>query len=427
MSQLTVVLIILALAIAAFMTGKVSYTVISMCIIIALIETKVMTVEQAFSALTNKNVIMLAAMFVIGAGITKSGLLEGTKNLVMKYEQRPKIVFLVLMLVAIFLSVLSTAVGTLAILLPLIISVANSMEISRSKLIFPIAAVANISTASTFLGQGAANMSWNEVMMNMGAPTPFTITDFTVARIPIIVVTVIYGMYLAPRFLPDIPNSSFEVQTGEGGKTKKVVLTASKQKLAQLICGIAIVAMIGLDYFHIVPMYIVACTGAVLLIIFGILTENEALSSIHGPTMFLFIGMLPLADALKMTGAADVVVNGMLHIIGNTQNPYIIMAVFFIVPLILTQVMSNIAAVAVFIPLVCSVALSIGIDPRAAVMGVIIASCTSILTPMAASAQTMILAPGGYTMKDYLKCGTPLALIIAVISIFMLPMMFPFY
>lgn len=207
-------------------------------------------------------------------------------------------------------------------------------------------------------------------------------------------------------------------------KTKTI--DVKKQRIAQIICSFTIIGMIVLDYFSLVPMYIVACIGAVLLILFGVLSEMEAISSIHGPTMFLFIGVLPLSDALKMTGAADVVASLMRTLLGNTTNPYIIMAVLFVVPLILTQVMSNIAAVAVFVPLVCSVAVSIGIDPRAGVMAVLIASCTSILTPMAAAAQAMILAPGGYSMKDYLKCGFPLVLINTVVCIVVLPILFPF-
>lgn len=424
MDQLTIVLIILALTIIAFMSGKLPYTVISMGIIIALIMTGIMTIDEAFSGLTNSNVIMFAAMFVIGAGIVKSGLLDSTKNIVMRYQNRPKIVLLVLMLVATVLSILTSAVGTMAILLPLIINIANNLNISRSKFIYPVAMIANIATACTFLGQGAANMNWSDVMVNMGGPVPFGIWDFTIARIPVIVTTIIYGVFVSQYLLPDIPNSQFD--TGQPVVEKTKTIDVKKQRIAQIICSFTIIGMIVLDYFSLVPMYIVACIGAVLLILFGVLSEMEAISSIHGPTMFLFIGVLPLSDALKMTGAADVVASLMRTLLGNTTNPYIIMAVLFVVPLILTQVMSNIAAVAVFVPLVCSVAVSIGIDPRAGVMAVLIASCTSILTPMAAAAQAMILAPGGYSMKDYLKCGFPLVLINTVVCIVVLPILFPF-
>ena len=424
MDQLTIVLIILALTIIAFMSGKLPYTVIYMGIIIALIMTGIMTIDEAFSGLTNSNVIMFAAMFVIGAGIVKSGLLDSTKNIVMRYQNRPKIVLLVLMLVATVLSILTSAVGTMAILLPLIINIANNLNISRSKFIYPVAMIANIATACTFLGQGAANMNWSDVMVNMGGPVPFGIWDFTIARIPVIVTTIIYGVFVSQYLLPDIPNSQFD--TGKPVVEKTKTIDVKKQRIAQIICSFTIIGMIVLDYFSLVPMYIVACIGAVLLILFGVLSEMEAISSIHGPTMFLFIGVLPLSDALKMTGAADVVASLMRTLLGNTTNPYIIMAVLFVVPLILTQVMSNIAAVAVFVPLVCSVAVSIGIDPRAGVMAVLIASCTSILTPMAAAAQAMILAPGGYSMKDYLKCGFPLVLINTVVCIVVLPILFPF-
>lgn len=426
MSPLNIVLVILGVTILAFITGKLPYTVIAIGIISSLLLTHVMDIKQAFCALTDKNVIMLAAMFVISAGIVKSGILDHVKNLIHQYQDKPHQVILVCMLVATLLSILSSAVGTMAILLPLIISVAYDLHMSRSKLIYPLAAVANISTACTFLGQGASNMMWNDVMVRIGGKIPFTIWDFTIARMPAILLAIVYGIFIAPKLLPDIPDSAFDDAMNYGADKEKENANP-KQKLAAVISLLTIAAMLVLDYFKIVPMYLSACIGAALLIATGVLSEKEALGSIHGPTMFLFIGMLPLSDALKITGAADVVASQIQLLLGNTTNPYLIMAVFFIIPLIVTQVMSNIAAIAVFIPLISSVAVSIGVDPRAAVMGTMVASGTSILTPMSCACQAMIMAPGGYTLKDYLKCGTPLALLITVVSIILLPILYPFY
>lgn len=117
----------------------------------------------------------------------------------------------------------------------------------------------------------------------------------------------------------------------------------------------------------------------------------------------------------------------MIKILGGTTNTYLIMAVFFLVPFVLTQVMSNLATLTIFIPLVTSACLKMELDPRAAVVGVITASCISIMTPMAAPCQIMIIEPGGYKLKDYLKCGTPLAALLCMMSILVLPMMFPLY
>ncbi len=120
-------------------------------------------------------------------------------------------------------------------------------------------------------------------------------------------------------------------------------------------------------------MYIIPCIGAVLLVITGVLDEKEALSSIHLPTVFLFTGVLPLSTAMAKSGAGEAVADIMIKMLGNTTNPYIIMLVFLIFPLVLTQLMSNLATVAIFIPLASTVAVKIGIDPRAAVMASLMA------------------------------------------------------
>ena len=86
-----------------------------------------------------------------------------------------------------------------------------------------------------------------------------------------------------------------------------------------------------------VDMYLIACIGAVLLVLTGILSEKEALESIHMPTIFLFAGVLALSDAIKVTGAGEVVADLMIKIIGNNTNTYVIMAVFFMIPFILTH------------------------------------------------------------------------------------------
>ena len=116
--------------------------------------------------------------------------------------------------------------------------------------------------------------------------------------------------------------------------------------------------------------------------------------------------------------------------------PFSVISTGIILALILTGIktpaeafggfMSNLATLTIFIPLVTSACIRMGVDPRAAVVGVITASCVSIMTPMAAPCQIMIIEPGGYTLKDYLKCGTPLALILIVVSVFFLPTLYPF-
>ena len=291
-------------------------------------------------------------------------------------------------------------------------------------MLFPAMACANVATSMTFLGQGASNMTWNDIMMKGGAPHPLHVWDFTIARIPLLIVAIAYMVFFGSKLMPDIDNSKFDDSVHNKNGSDK--LDPFKEKIALIIVLATIILMLFENVIG-VKMYLIACIGAVLLVLSGVLSEKEALESIHQPTIFLFAGVLALSDAIKVTGAGDLVADLMIHLLGNATNPYIIMAVFFTIPFLLTQVMSNLATLTIFIPLVTSACLKIGIDPRAAVVGVLTASCISIMTPMAAPCQIMIIEPGGYTFKDYLKCGTPLALILAVITIFLMPIMFPFY
>ena len=411
MTPLQITLLILLVTIIAFATGKIPFSVISSWIILTLIITKVRTPAEAFSGFINTNVIMFVAMFVIGAGLTKTSLIDHAQNLVIRYKENPRILILLSCLAASLLACITNATATAAIMIPLLVGIANDIGTSRSKLLFPTMAC-------------ASNMTWNDIMMKCGAPHPLHVWDFTIARIPLLIVAIAYMVFFGYKLMPDIDNSKFDDSVHNKNGSDK--LDPFKEKIALIIVLATIILMLFENVIG-VKMYLIACIGAVLLVLSGVLSEKEALESIHQPTIFLFAGVLALSDAIKVTGAGDLVADLMIHLLGNTTNPYIIMAVFFTIPFLLTQVMSNLATLTIFIPLVTSACLKIGIDPRAAVVGVLTASCISIMTPMAAPCQIMIIEPGGYTFKDYLKCGTPLALILAVITIFLMPIMFPFY
>lgn len=424
MSPLAITLLVLALTIIAFVSGKIPFSVVSIFIIITLIMAKVLAPAEALAGFIDTNVVLIISMFVIGAGLTKTSLLDKIQAIVFKYKDKPKMIVLVGCSVSGILAIITSGPATMAIMIPLLAAIAKETGMSRSKILFPASALANICVGMTFLGQGAANLTWSKVMINAGGEIPFTFWDFTTARIPIVIIALLYMVFIGHKLLPNTPNDQFtdSVQL----KDTKSKLSPLKEKIAFVIIILTIISIILYSYTKI-PMYVSGCVGAALLVIFGILSEKEGIASIHLPTIFLFGGVLALSQALKVTGAGNVIANWIVSVLGNTTNPYIIMSVFFLIPLIMTQVMSNVATIAIFVPLVAASAVKIGVDPRTAVMGVILASCTSILTPMASPTQTLVMAPGGYTIKDYFKCGLPLVIVISIASVIWLPLIFPFY
>lgn len=96
-------------------------------------------------------------------------------------------------------------------------------------------------------------------------------------------------------------------------------------------------------------------------------------------------------------------------------------------PMGLTQVMSNTATCALFCPIGWTIAKTLGADPRAVVIAILIASSVAVCTPLAIPANSMILEPGGLRFKDFFKPGICLSALAFVVSMALLPILYPFY
>lgn len=242
MSPLEITLVILLVTIIAFVSGKVPFSVISTGIILALILTGIKTPAEAFGGFINTNVVMFVAMFVIGAGLTKTPLIDKAQSLVIRYKDNMRMLIFLSCVAGAFLGAITSATATAAIMIPLLVGIANDIGVSRSKLLYPSMACANIATQMTFLGQGASNMAWNDVMMQAGAPTPLHIWDFTIARIPMLTIAILYMTFVGYKLMPDLPNEQFSDAAHTASESEK--LSPFKRKLAVLIVLVSIAMML---------------------------------------------------------------------------------------------------------------------------------------------------------------------------------------
>ena len=104
---------------------------------------------------------------------------------------------------------------------------------------------------------------------------------------------------------------------------------------------------------NLAPLAVLTTIAAGLCVVCGTLTESEAYGSISWSTLFLFAGMLPMAQALEVSGAGEQIANGVVQLLGNNANPYLIMSVLFLLTTSLTQFMSNTACAALLAPKMC--------------------------------------------------------------------------
>ncbi|XMO92441.1 SLC13 family permease (plasmid) [Paracoccus sp. ME4] len=176
-----------------------------------------------------------------------------------------------------------------------------------------------------------------------------------------------------------------------------------------------------------VRLHVTGAIGAIALTVFGVITEKQAYQSIDARTIFLFGGILSLATAMETTGAGTAGANAVLGLLGPDTPMFLIMLTILLIAVALTNFMSTTGTTALLVPIGLSISTTIGADPRAVLMAIIIGGSLAYATPIGMPANVMMLGPGGYTFKDYTKAGLPLVLGSTIVSMTFLPILSPLF
>ncbi len=164
--------------------------------------------------------------------------------------------------------------------------------------------------------------------------------------------------------------------------------------------------------------------GALVMVLLGALTMDQAYQAIDWRSIFMVAGMLPLGIAMTKTGAASDLVNQIVRLSGSI-NQMAVMAGIFVVATLLTQFINNAAVAAIMTPIVINLAQQMDLDPRALVMGLAMAISMTFLTPFAHPVNVLVMGPGGYRTRDYLKVGLPLTIFLLAVLLALLPVIWP--
>jgi di/tricarboxylate transporter len=184
--------------------------------------------------------------------------------------------------------------------------------------------------------------------------------------------------------------------------------------------------VIGLVLFAGVDISLAMVMGAVGMVITRCLSMDEAYASIDWRTVFLVAGMLPLGAAMESTGAAQYIADLMLNTIGGF-GPLAALAGIYLLAALITQPMSNAAAMVLVIPIALDTAMSLGANHLTFALAVIIGGVTSFLTPVGHKANVLVFGPGGYKFFDYARVGGLLTVSIFVATMIFLPIIFPLF
>ena len=194
-----------------------------------------------------------------------------------------------------------------------------------------------------------------------------------------------------------------------------------KAPIAAVIMAGVVITSIFLD----LPIAITAIGGSALMVLSGALTMDKAYDSIDWRSIFLIAAMLPLGIAIQETGAAALVSGWVVDVIGGL-GPTGILAGLMALVILGKMVMPAPVLAVIMSPIALNAAFDLGISPYAFLLGIAYALASSFISPLAHPVNTMVMTPGSYRFSDYVKNGLPISLIVILVSILLLPLIYPY-
>ncbi|MHC2070580.1 SLC13 family permease [Bremerella sp. T1] len=169
---------------------------------------------------------------------------------------------------------------------------------------------------------------------------------------------------------------------------------------------------------------IAALTVAGLMILTQCLSASEARSALDIQVVVTIAAALGLGNALWESGAAQMIAEGLVSAVG--VNPFVLLIVIYLMTVVFTEMITNTAVAALLLPIAVAIGQEGDVSPRPFIMVIAIGASMAFLTPIGYQTNLMVMGPGGYTPRDYLKSGIPLAILIAITAIVLIPRIWSF-
>ena len=414
-------LIVLAIVALLFITELIPLAITAMSGAIACGLLGFIPAKQVFSGLSDSTVVLFAGMFVVGAAMFHTGLAQKIGISIVRFSgtSENSLMFGIMIVGAGLSSVLSNT-GTAACLMPVVLGICAAAKIPASRQLMPLAYAAGVGGIITLVGT-PPNIIVSGALKSFGYE-PFSFFEFAWIGIPITVVAIAYMMFIGKYLLP---KAELDADQEIEQEIEATVHDSKKQIISGLILAVVVIVM-ALDLKSI-SLEMAAIIGALVCVLTGCLTEKQAYASIDWVTIFLFAGMMPVSAAMDTTGAGALIADWTVGLMGGSPSPLVVTAILFILSCGLTQFMSNTASAALLCPIGIAIAKQLGADPKAVLMAIAVAASCAFATPVGTPPNTLVLGPGGYKFMDYVKCGTGLVIVAFIVSLVVIPVVWPFF
>ena len=406
MQDMYIVLAVTVFMMVMFVWQKMPFGVITMTCWAILALTGVIDIETAFSGFGRNTVILVAPMVLLGNVLGKTSMIAGIRGVMERVKGKSGTLLVLLMffftaLLAQFIP--STAV--MAIMVVFAMQIGNTGNVTPYRLILPMLGVASCFKFRTPVSAGAGNFATiNALYEGIISDPKYQLTmlePFIFCIIPMLMVGVfcLFGWKLMPK-----DGGTVNADAVDTSRFDKRHYTPAQEKIIYVVFILAMIVMIfNIGGF----LYLAPAIATLVLIWTGVISAREASQLLTTDMIWMMAGVLVVADALGTSGASELIGDWLLTAIGSDPNPFVLYLLISAVTVIMTNFLSNAACQTVLVPLVASVALAAGWDPRGLVLIPGIANMADVALPSGSGEAAVAFAAGGYNPAKVLKFTIP--------------------
>lgn len=417
MSPMSIALIILVITVALFIWEPIPIIVTAIGASIAFAYTGLIEVGDIFTGYNSTTIVLLAGMMVVGSSLFHAGITDliGEKMVKVTGKSERNIVLATLVVSCVLSSVCSN-IGVMTAMAPLVTAMCLTAGFGPSKALLALLFGAQFGGFVTLVGVGS-NATANSVMVEQGIE-PFGFFSITPFGIGVCILGTLYFTFIGRKLIPD---------TGyvpEFAKTDKKPLDKRKAVIAvgTLLCVLVVIAASPKN----IPMHVAAVVGALVIVGTRCMSVQDAIKAIDWNCMLLVGSLTAISNGVKNSGLGTAAADAILNILGENPSTFMITTLIFFTAALLTQIMSNIPTIMLFMPIGISIAEQIGVSPYPIAMTITLAGAASYATPFAAPQNMMTVGWTHYKFVDFMKIGLPMLLITYVVVVALVPIFLPY-
>ncbi len=417
MNPITIALLILIITIVLFIWEPWPIIVTAIGASLVFAYTGLIAIGDVFKGYNSTTIVLLAGMMVIGSSLFHAGITDliGEKMVKLTGKNERNII-LATLIVSCLLSSVCSNIGVMTAMAPLVTAMCLAAGFGPSKALLALLFGSQFGGFVTLVGVGS-NATANSVMGELGLD-PFGFFSITPFGIGICILGTLYFTFIGSRLIPD---------TGyvpEFAKTDKKPLDKKKATISvvTLLCVLIVIAMSPSN----LPMHIAAVIGALVIVGTKYMSVKEAIAAIDWNCMLLVGSLTAISSGVENSGLGDAIANAILGVLGEHPSTFLITTIIFFAAAFLTQVMSNIPTIMLFLPIGISIASQLGVSPYPVAMTITLAGAASYATPFAAPQNMMTVGWTHYKFVDFIKIGLPMMLITWLVVAILVPICLPY-